>query len=322
MKGKRITVDKGDTLWDLARQHLGAGSEWPRLYAYNNRSEVVRKNQSRIENPDLIYPGQKLMIPIARGTRPSPKTESKEPEVAPTSLNDQLDQVEVPFSVKYELDELPVVHQRGSGFRMTLKLTGDVVIELGRKVPLSTVSNRGLETAYKAETKAALQDLVSEAKVEWDQKTNKITYSSNLTLKAKGNNGPKTTIGVELSSNSPAPKIRGQLVFPKLKGRIHGKPFLATNIKVVVEIQPEPNTKRVSRGTRPEPVVAPNGQTVKQVTVLGIAAGLSLFVGTIVTDFFSGGLGVADDAVTIPASLAMMGISVKTANELNETEQQ
>lgn len=47
------TVRKGDTLWDLAQQYLGDAFKWPEIY---------RRNQSTIQDPNLIYPDQVIII--------------------------------------------------------------------------------------------------------------------------------------------------------------------------------------------------------------------------------------------------------------------
>ena len=49
------TVVKGDCLWKIAKQFYGDGSQWPVIYEANR--DVVGGN------PNLIYPGQVLMIP-------------------------------------------------------------------------------------------------------------------------------------------------------------------------------------------------------------------------------------------------------------------
>ncbi len=49
-----ITIEKGDTLWDLCQEHLKNPLKWRELSKYND-----------FTNPDLIYPGEKLRIPIA-----------------------------------------------------------------------------------------------------------------------------------------------------------------------------------------------------------------------------------------------------------------
>ena len=53
--GQSYTVIKGDTLSGIARKKMGNASKWPELY---------QQNKSVIGgNPDLIYPGQVLIIP-------------------------------------------------------------------------------------------------------------------------------------------------------------------------------------------------------------------------------------------------------------------
>jgi LysM repeat protein len=47
------TVKAGDTLWDLAQQYLGDAFKWPEIY---------RRNQSTIQDPNLIYPDQVIII--------------------------------------------------------------------------------------------------------------------------------------------------------------------------------------------------------------------------------------------------------------------
>lgn len=49
-----IIVNKGDTLYDIAASMLGDPNRWPEIY---------NLNKDKIENPDLIYPGQYLKIP-------------------------------------------------------------------------------------------------------------------------------------------------------------------------------------------------------------------------------------------------------------------
>lgn len=48
-------VQPGDTLWAIAEANYGHGSEFPL---------IVRANPNQITDPDLIFPGQVLKIPI------------------------------------------------------------------------------------------------------------------------------------------------------------------------------------------------------------------------------------------------------------------
>ncbi len=48
-------VRPGDTLWAIAEANYGNGSDFPR---------IVRANPNLITDPDLIFPGQVLKVPI------------------------------------------------------------------------------------------------------------------------------------------------------------------------------------------------------------------------------------------------------------------
>lgn len=49
-------IQRGDTLSALAKKHYGKASEYPRIFEANR--EVIK-------NPDLIYVGQKIRIPLS-----------------------------------------------------------------------------------------------------------------------------------------------------------------------------------------------------------------------------------------------------------------
>lgn len=51
---KTYVVKSGDTLWGIARTYYGNGAEYPKIF---------NANRNIISNPNLIYPGQKLVIP-------------------------------------------------------------------------------------------------------------------------------------------------------------------------------------------------------------------------------------------------------------------
>ena len=51
---KTYVIQKGDTLWAIAAAQLGNGSKYP---------ATVEANKEVIKNADLIFPGQKILIP-------------------------------------------------------------------------------------------------------------------------------------------------------------------------------------------------------------------------------------------------------------------
>lgn len=53
--GKTYTVVKGDTLWAIAKKFYGNGSQY---------TKIASANSDKIKNPNLIYPGQVLTIPV------------------------------------------------------------------------------------------------------------------------------------------------------------------------------------------------------------------------------------------------------------------
>jgi nucleoid-associated protein YgaU len=50
-------IKPGDTLWDIARRELGDPLAWAAIWQLN----------PCIENPDLIYAGQALLLPTKGG---------------------------------------------------------------------------------------------------------------------------------------------------------------------------------------------------------------------------------------------------------------
>ena len=50
-------VARGDTLWDISELHYRSGARYPIIY---------RANRSKIADPDLIYPCQRLFLPARR----------------------------------------------------------------------------------------------------------------------------------------------------------------------------------------------------------------------------------------------------------------
>jgi LysM repeat protein len=52
---KTHKVVKGDTLWAIAKKFYGSGNQYPKIF---------NANKDKIKNPNLIYPGQVLTIPV------------------------------------------------------------------------------------------------------------------------------------------------------------------------------------------------------------------------------------------------------------------
>lgn len=78
-----VTIEKGDTLWDLCQEYLKDPLRWRELSKYND-----------FTNPHLIYPGEKLRIPLAMA--------KDVVEIAEADLGKQQEELE---KLKMELSE-------------------------------------------------------------------------------------------------------------------------------------------------------------------------------------------------------------------------
>lgn len=75
------TVQRGDSLWKIAREQLGDGTRWGELYA---------ANRDTVRNPSLIYAGQVLKIPgSGEETAPSAPAEETMPAVESTTRTEK-----------------------------------------------------------------------------------------------------------------------------------------------------------------------------------------------------------------------------------------
>jgi LysM repeat protein len=158
MLGERYTVRKGDNLWRIAAHKLGSGSQWPRIWKYNNRREVVRETGRSVPNPDLIYVGQVLILPKAPGTALAPKqsdhaphhfspaTNAPGPKSSAQSITivpaEKLGSTRSPLAFKYRIDAAWPEQDLGTAV-VLVRMTGDVLLLTQKGYPITYVTNRG-----------------------------------------------------------------------------------------------------------------------------------------------------------------------------------
>ena len=68
-----VTVETGNTLWEIAAEEYGDGTKWPRIY---------RPNKDKIGDPHWIYPGQRFVIPD-QGRVETPKAQDPRDDPPP-----------------------------------------------------------------------------------------------------------------------------------------------------------------------------------------------------------------------------------------------
>lgn len=130
------TVQKGDTLWDIAQSYLEDPFQWPKIW----------RDNGQVVNPDLIYPGGRIRIPF----------ELLKPEVkqamAPAEAPPEVVEVPVPKGtlnplvveaagfITDDLDDVGKVmgtyegrNLMGEGDTIFLRLSGDASAEPGTR---------------------------------------------------------------------------------------------------------------------------------------------------------------------------------------------
>lgn len=53
---RTVTVQRGDTLAKISKKHIGVAAYFPQMLVFNS-----------IKNPDLIHPGEKILVPVRPG---------------------------------------------------------------------------------------------------------------------------------------------------------------------------------------------------------------------------------------------------------------
>ena len=86
----KVTVEQGDTLYDLAEEHLGDGDRYPEIVQAT--ADLTQPGGDRLTDPDLIRPGWQVIIPgaAAEPAEPPQTTDPTTPE------SDKQTQVEPP----------------------------------------------------------------------------------------------------------------------------------------------------------------------------------------------------------------------------------
>src|SRR3972149_7812428 len=81
------TIKKGDTLWDISETFLNNPFHWPYIW----------ENNDYIRNPDLIFPGNRIIIPPDKEEAPVSAAEATLPEQAVIPASEELSSFTAPF---------------------------------------------------------------------------------------------------------------------------------------------------------------------------------------------------------------------------------
>lgn len=234
--GIAYRINSGDTLWDIAAQQLGDPYAWPRLFAFNNQDDVVTAGARRIIDPDLIYAGEIMMLPIVKSQANTIAPSANRAPQTPGSLKEKIPTIKMPLSIAYDLKGDALVLDYGT-FIARVRQKGRILLNLGSPLPLTKVINGGIEASSKTQANMAFGTLMSKNTVSLDPATKSIKFSNKL-ISSSNRGGPKTAVGIEVSSTSGMPVLKAEIIYDELKGTIGNDAFVALNYKIEIEIEP------------------------------------------------------------------------------------
>jgi LysM repeat protein len=333
MSIEKYVVREGDSLWRIAKTKLGDGSQWPRIWRFNNRRQIIKITGSGIKDPDLIHPNQVLLIPRlptagsgqTQNVSPAQKKVGS-PHIAgsstkttqrpaqstkpPSSLKDQLREIKSPISIKYRSElrfpsiDTPEAH-------ITMRMTGDVVLMTQKLYPATYVTQKEIETQVVTQANHAYGALVSDSRVIFDPSTKQVTIRNMLVSQSNIPGATSTAVGIQADSSNPIPRLRAEIRLPKLEGKFASFNYVALDVKFVVEITLKP--KLPPPGPRAQPLRVPQPGPSFWDYVLGgslVALGAGVVIGTIIEDFFPVGGGVANDVPSFAAASGLVARGV------------
>ncbi len=122
----RHTVVEGDSLWRLAHRHLGSGTKWPIIVNAHNKEAARYGLHSRlmpIENENIIFVGQTIVIPVSRDDR---KQGGNGPKVTGSKLAVKPD-LKATFTIGQDTPPIMYVANHAD-FTIKAELGGDIGI--------------------------------------------------------------------------------------------------------------------------------------------------------------------------------------------------
>ncbi|HED16927.1 MAG TPA: LysM peptidoglycan-binding domain-containing protein [Gammaproteobacteria bacterium] len=315
MSGRRYVVKKGDTLWDIARKHLGDPLQWPKLFQYNNLPNIMQSTGTKIVDPDLIYIGQTIVIPPknlpSAQARPAPNITKAGQKKGAGKVKAR--EFKGP-PIKYELADIPVSTVASPFHIMQIKLTGSITIQRNKASDLLSVSQERFIVAAKTEADTVLGKLISGNEVGWNPITKKVSFQNSITINANSRPIFNFALSTEISSVTGMPIIKASTTVASLKGSIDNHSYAITNLGIAIEITPLPQSAQPVPVPVKEPETSSGWDKVFAVGLV-VTAGL-LIVGTLVEDAFTAGAGVADDPASFAGAAAMMYKAKKLWNRL------
>ena len=286
--GSKYRVKPGDTLWDIAKSHYGAGLYWPVIAAANEKV-VKSKGNFILAHVELTLPA--LDIPAGICEIPAMKSADKPvPDSRKPAMSVMYPTLE--FDLEKGSSVKTVFKAPGMTFIITTTLKGTIKAQKTGALPGSF----NMRT-YETELANGLKPFQSSVKIK-SFKVDSIAVASNVSGSLWTSSFSIDRKGAMKISISPKP------VSFKAKDIVY-----EGNIGLEIEIQAIPD-KLPKPVPKPKPIyehvfewVADNGKVLVGGAI--IVGGVVVVGGTLVEDVLTGGAGVADDPASFALAAAM-----------------
>jgi len=247
------TVKKGDCLWNIAKSRYDDALFWPSLYSFNNWAAANHiQHAGFITDPNLIYPGRKILLPdldmtllrpilnapklAAAIRRADARAAGKPATPAFTAEPLVLSPAQVahdkrtnpaaylgfkPFlAFEYDFDDLPPTTYDAPGFTAEIKWSGKAIMQPIHDTALITLSNHGAMLAHEFKANNAFGDFAAKPSIAWKPGDKHPAFACDLT---RAGHGPIPEIAIETDAEGP----KFVLTWKPFTGRFQGYEFLA-----------------------------------------------------------------------------------------------
>lgn len=255
------TVRQGDCLWDIAGAYYGHPVLWPSLYSLNNWAAAHHVDRIRpIVNPNLIYPGERMLLkplPVHR-LKPlldDPRLIAMVPRTEPAPSRGSLAGLSIfnpakklgfkPFfALSYDFGDVDVGTYEAAGFTAEISYGGSITLQPDKDAALVTLSNTGVELDYERAARTVVGQLVGGAKVKYDPaaakaaggRRNPFSFSCALT---RVGHGGVPDFAVEIDGDA----VTCTLTFHPVHGNYHGYVFYSSDFRVTAKVTKSSSSK-------------------------------------------------------------------------------
>lgn len=319
-------VKRGDTLWGLAGKYFGDPMRWKEIWHYNNKQfaapEIRLKLKRCIDNPDLIFIGQKIYIPVGdnhrRAVRPGRSNTGKTPAKDRVRL--------IPY--KYNIENKVFEAYLPGGFVATVTFKGAITIQSEKSISWAEFNQAGFDIKAAREYETPLNRLVSEFQLGLNEDTKQIDFACGVTIHSNMSHAPQYQAQVSVNPLTGMPVYTTTIAYPETKGKLNEFFYTAIGYSAEIKIEKQPDIARRA----PKPVPLPQKTPARAPARnsgrdWAYAAGILLFIGaatvvvaTVVEDIVTG-VGVADDPASfaLAASMTARGMALLRGGQVMAT---